>query len=574
VSRSALLYATTPAAGGGPAALVGPRERPALRRLLEQLAALDVRRARVVVRPGWTEAVRAAADGAPLEVTVLGSRDRCEDLRITAQVAAEADADLLLGPAEAMTQREALAGLVADPRIPSGGLTTSSVEAGRRALPIRAAGARIVGATSAYHRVARPNGYFLGFLKVGARDRGEAAAVARRLAELLADPPAGWAEAPARRAAEWRRAFTAAAAEDRAGRSPGVLGWVGDADLEEELAGRARIVEEDVVGLVLVGLLREGLPVAGSNLRLFGFARPLTDDEAETALAGLEATDEDRLALASAVKASDGFFTTFFVSPYSRYIARWAARRGLTPNQVTLVSFLLGVVAAAVFAAGTRAALVAGAVLLQVSFTVDCVDGQLARYTRTFSQLGAWLDSVFDRSKEYLIFAGLAYGSARARGDDVWTLAAAALTLQTVRHMVGFAYSVQPGVTAPMRPPPLEELDDATVGDGAATPPPPPPRPPGAAAPGPDAPARPRARGSAVGALGRRVVAVANALDKHAWARWLRRIVVLPIGERFALISLMAALATPRATFVALLAWGAFAAVYTSLGRILRSLAR
>ena len=27
------------------------------------------------------------------------------------------------------------------------------------------------------------------------------------------------------------------------------------------------------------------------------------------------------------MKANDGFFTTFFVSPYSKYIARWAARQ-------------------------------------------------------------------------------------------------------------------------------------------------------------------------------------------------------------------------------------------------------
>jgi hypothetical protein len=75
-------------------------------------------------------------------------------------------------------------------------------------------------------------------------------------------------------------------------------------------------------------------------------------------------------------------------------------------------------------------------------------------------------------------------------------------------------------------------------------------------------------------ALGRRAVAVANTLDSHGWARWLRRIVVLPIGERFALISLTAALASPRVTFVALLGWGGFATVYTGLGRVLRSVAR
>jgi hypothetical protein len=245
VSRSALLYATTAAADGGPAALVGPREHAPLRRLLAQLAALHVQRAWIVVRPGWTEALQAAADGAPLRVTVLPSGDRCEDLRLTARVADEADGDLLLCPAEAMTHREALAGLVADPRIPSGGLTTSSIETARRALRVRAAGARIIAAASAYHRVGRPNGYFLGVLKVGTRDRAAAAAVARRLAELLDDPPAGWREAPEQRTDEWRRVLADAAVADRADRAkrmPGVLGWIGDADVDDELAARGAII--------------------------------------------------------------------------------------------------------------------------------------------------------------------------------------------------------------------------------------------------------------------------------------------------------------------------------------------
>ena len=144
--------------------------------------------------------------------------------------------------------------------------------------------------------------------------------------------------------------------------------------------------------------------------------------------------------LDSAVKANDGFFTTFFVSPYSKYIARWAARRGFTPNQVTTVSLLIGIAAAVAFATGSRAGLIAGAVLLQIAFTTDCVDGQLARYTRRFSKLGAWLDSVFDRAKEYAVFAGLALGSTRG-GESAWVLAGCALGLQTFRHTVEFSYA-------------------------------------------------------------------------------------------------------------------------------------
>ena len=101
--------------------------------------------------------------------------------------------------------------------------------------------------------------------------------------------------------------------------------------------------------------------------------------------------------------------------------------------------------AAAGFATGERPGMVAGAVLLYFAFVLDCVDGQLARYTRQFSKLGAWLDSIFDRTKEYVVFAGLAIGASRT-GDPVWLLAGAALTLQTARHAVDFSY---PALAAP-----------------------------------------------------------------------------------------------------------------------------
>ena len=63
------------------------------------------------------------------------------------------------------------------------------------------------------------------------------------------------------------------------------------------------------------------------------------------------------------------------------------------------------------FATGERVGLVAGALLLQLSLVVDCVDGEVARYTRAFSSLGAWLDASTDRVKEYACYAGLAFGA-------------------------------------------------------------------------------------------------------------------------------------------------------------------
>jgi hypothetical protein len=295
--------------------------------------------------------------------------------------------------------------------------------------------------------------------------------------------------------------------------------------------------------------------LTGSYARKLFWTRPLSTEAATDAKRDIAGIDEDRVLLDSAVKGSDGFFTTFFVSPYSKYIARWAARRGFTPNQVTTVSVLIGLAAAIAFATGERWGLIAGAVLLQLAFTTDCVDGQLARYTRTFSKLGAWLDSVFDRTKEYLAFAGLAIGASRM-DDPVWLLACAAITLQTVRHMSDFSFggSQRDAIQATAQPPVSQVLDSA----GAA--------------------AEARRNGKVETAvpvkrsLPDRVLGAWHAIDRAPGVRWLKKMVAFPIGERFAVISITAALFTPRVTFIALLVWGGLAALYTQTGRVLRTL--
>jgi phosphatidylglycerophosphate synthase len=267
--------------------------------------------------------------------------------------------------------------------------------------------------------------------------------------------------------------------------------------------------------------------------------------------------DEDRVLLDSAVKATDGFFTTFFVSTYSRYVARWAAHRGLTPNQVTSVSMLLGVLAAFAFATGRTAGMIAGAILLQIAFTADCIDGQLARYTRQFSKLGAWLDSVFDRGKEYVVYAGLAYGGVvTGDGPGIWMLAASALALQTFRHYIDFSYAAQQhqalaaSVRGSVKTPDEGEITtwETKVGDAATS-------------------------TSVLQRIGRSGVRTSVAFERQPWRKWAKRIIVLPIGERFALISLTAAIWGPRSTFTWLLVWGAVAATYTATGRVLRSFA-
>src|SRR5215218_10182556 len=336
-----------------------------------------------------------------------------------------------------------------------------------------------------------------------------------------------------------------------------------------ELERRLAAAPDDVAALLLVGLVRAGVHVGATQLRSLFWARPLSPSALQRASEEIHEHDEDEALLNSAVKGSDGFFTTFFVSPYSKYIARWAAHRGLSPNQVTLVSLAVGLLAAVAFATGERPGLIAGALLLQAAFTLDCVDGQLARYTRTFSKLGAWLDSIFDRTKEYLVFTGLAIGASRT-GDPLWLLAGAALTLQTMRHAIDFSYPVSRHQAIGAAPqPPVESPFDG-------------PRPASRATeaveleedePLPEEdeplPAPPTRAGRR--SLRRRLRLLWRAGDRTP-VRWVKKMIQFPIGERFAAISLSAALFSPHTTFVVLLAWGGFAALYVLAGRTLRSL--
>ncbi|MFD5100704.1 DUF5941 domain-containing protein [Streptomyces albidochromogenes] len=246
------------------------------------------------------------------------------------------------------------------------------------------------------------------------------------------------------------------------------------------------------------------------------------DAERERARAAVAAVDEEAVRLRTAVKSRDGFFTTFCVSPYSRYLARWCARRGLTPNQVTTASLITALIAAGCAATGTRGGYVAAGVLLLLSFVLDCTDGQLARYSLQYSTMGAWLDATFDRAKEYAYYAGLALGAARG-GDDVWALALGAMVLQTCRHVVDFSFN--------------EANHDAESNTSPTA-------------------------------------ALSDRLDSVGWTVWVRRMIVLPIGERWAMIAVLTAVTTPRIVFYALLVGCALAAAYTTAGRVLRSLTR
>jgi CDP-diacylglycerol--glycerol-3-phosphate 3-phosphatidyltransferase len=86
-------------------------------------------------------------------------------------------------------------------------------------------------------------------------------------------------------------------------------------------------------------------------------------------------------------------------------------RMGLTPNALTVLGF--GISVAAAVAAGFGAWIPAG-LLVIFGGVFDLFDGALARATDRVSRLGAFLDSVFDRAGEAVVYLGIIAASQAA----------------------------------------------------------------------------------------------------------------------------------------------------------------
>jgi phosphatidylglycerophosphate synthase len=131
-------------------------------------------------------------------------------------------------------------------------------------------------------------------------------------------------------------------------------------------------------------------------------------------------------------------------------IALAMGRVGLTPDALTLIGFAITT---------TGAILVAlqhwtiGGIVVFIGGAFDMFDGTLARATGRASRWGAFLDSVFDRGGEAIVYIGIVFGAAVDEHTRVPILAtsamAAAFMVSYVRARAeGLGFSPGKGMAA------------------------------------------------------------------------------------------------------------------------------
>lgn len=131
-------------------------------------------------------------------------------------------------------------------------------------------------------------------------------------------------------------------------------------------------------------------------------------------------------------KAADDrneIWTYYVVRPVSFHLAAVFIRAGITANHVTWLSFAVLLAGCALLGFGSYMAAVLGAGLINAWLLLDCVDGNIARYQKTCSAYGAFLDTMGGYGAYALVFLAAGIGAYNRPGDlaglTVWGEAAA-----------------------------------------------------------------------------------------------------------------------------------------------------
>ncbi|MDA3022288.1 MAG: DUF5941 domain-containing protein [Actinomycetota bacterium] len=290
------------------------------------------------------------------------------------------------------------------------------------------------------------------------------------------------------------------------------------------------------IELIITALLRAQIQVKEVELVDAPWFR--SPANVEQACEKTQAQTETTIRRLQANRVDDGFYSTFVVRKLSKPLTGLAIRLGLSPNAVTSISFLIGLLAAAAFAAGSRWFLIIGAILLQLSLVIDCVDGEVARATSRFSTLGAWLDASTDRVKEYAAYAGLAAGAVAVGINNglAWSVALVLMVVQTARHMGDYNFAV------------IQRIREGGLPLAALT--------------DPDDP-----WGAQSGAIAR-----SAQINSRPVVRWTKKVIHLPIGERWLVLSVVAVIVNGYWALLTLLVLTSLAWLYTLVGRVLRTL--
>jgi len=121
-------------------------------------------------------------------------------------------------------------------------------------------------------------------------------------------------------------------------------------------------------------------------------------------------------------KDSDGLVARYLNRPLSTTLSSLLVRTRVTPNQVSVSTFLMSALAGVFAAMGGYVNFLLAGLLFHAASVVDGVDGEIAKLKFLSSQEGEWVDTVCDNLGYLAFLAGLITGVHRAGLPDVYLM--------------------------------------------------------------------------------------------------------------------------------------------------------
>jgi len=145
-------------------------------------------------------------------------------------------------------------------------------------------------------------------------------------------------------------------------------------------------------------------------------------------------------------KPTDGWVSRHINRPISTRLSRWLVKTPVTPNMVTLVTFLSGLLGAWFVLDGAYWSVLLGALLFQVSSILDGCDGEVAVLTFRESKYGSWLDTITDNLTYLAFFSAVVWAYAGNSDDTVIrSLGLGSVAVVAASILVMYYYLLQTG---------------------------------------------------------------------------------------------------------------------------------
>jgi phosphatidylglycerophosphate synthase len=106
---------------------------------------------------------------------------------------------------------------------------------------------------------------------------------------------------------------------------------------------------------------------------------------------------------------SDELINTYLLRPIAGIIVWALYYTPVTPNQVTITSTFVGLIAALFYLQGTSEAFLVAGLLITLKDLLDSADGQLARAKQQYSRIGRFLDSIGDFIVDAAVFSAIGW---------------------------------------------------------------------------------------------------------------------------------------------------------------------